>query len=385
MSDAVDARLFPTFDSIESVLWPGLALAVFVVTAILVDVMIILATRWHILDLPSRRSAHSLPTARAGGVPMVATSVIASAMVCARWPDATVPVLCGLIGPALIVAAVGFVDDIRPLRALLRLFIQIGVAVAVVAVLGPLRSVVFPGIGTLDLGPAAWPLSLVWVVGMINAYNFMDGSDGMAATGAIVITTFLCGLGFLVGSPVLVLVPAFLGAAAAGFLVFNWAPARVFMGDVGSAYLGAALAALALVPDGASRAQVFLPMLMAMWPYIFDPFLTVLRRVAAGQNPLVPHREFLFHRLVRAGWSHPSVALLYAALAVAGGLAGRLLLSDSVPPEVRRWLPFVVPVMAAGLVAYVDHHFRRSPAGALSRAAASAPGLAVAPEAAKAE
>lgn len=366
------APLFPTLDSIEQVLWPGMALAVFVASAVLVDVMILLATRWHILDLPSRRSAHSLPTARAGGVPMVLVGSLSCLAICSRWPATTVPVILGMLLPAVAIAAVGFVDDIRPLRATLRLAVQIGVAVVMVAVLGPITAVRFPGFGAVDFGAAAWPLSIVWVVGMINAWNFMDGSDGMAATGAVVVSAFFVSVGFLVSSPALVLASAFVGAAAAGFLVFNWPPARVFMGDVGSAWLGAMLAGLALTPGADQGPAVFGALVMAMWPYVFDPFLTVIRRALTGNNPLVPHREFLFHRLVRSGWSHLAVAMLYAALAAAGGVAGRLMLSESLPIEIRRWLPAVVPILAVALVAFVEEHFRRAMAAA-ARAQAAAP------------
>lgn len=373
MEEAVP--LFPTLDSIEQVLWPGMALAVFVASAILVDVMILLATRWHILDLPSRRSAHSLPTARAGGVPMVLVGALSCLAICYRWPETTVPVILGLILPSVAIAAVGFVDDIRPLRATLRLVVQIGVALVMVAVLGPISSVRFPGLGAFDFGSAAWPLSVVWVVGMINAWNFMDGSDGMAATGAVVVSAFFVSVGFLVSSPVLVLAAAFVGAAAAGFLVFNWPPARVFMGDVGSAWLGAMLAGLALMPDAVRGPEVFGALVMAMWPYVFDPFLTVIRRAVTGNNPLVPHREFLFHRLVRSGWSHLSVAMLYALLAAAGGVAGRLMISGGLPLEVRRWLPAVVPVLAAALVAFVEEQFRRAAAAAARAQAAATHGI----------
>ena len=104
-------RLFPTLDSLESILWPGLALVVFVVTAVFVDVMILLATRLRLVDVPSGRSAHSLPTARGGGMPMVLTACVASAAVCFRWPAYAFPVAMGVILPSFVIAVVGFWDD----------------------------------------------------------------------------------------------------------------------------------------------------------------------------------------------------------------------------------------------------------------------------------
>ena len=352
-------RLFPTLDSLESILWPGLALVVFVVTAVFVDVMILLATRLRLVDVPSGRSAHSLPTARGGGMPMVLTACLASAAVCLRWPAYAVPVAMGVILPSFVIAVVGFWDDIRPLRATLRLVVQIGVAVGVVFVLGPVRGLHLPALPFVDFGWLAWPLSVVWVVGCINAFNFMDGSDGMAALGAVAVAAGFVGITFSDGDFPVVLLASFVGAAAAGFLVFNWSPARVFMGDVGSAFLGTFFAALTLFGTTGSTEKVFLPLAMAAWPYIYDPLVSVIRRVCTGHNPLVPHREFLFHRLVRSGVSHATVAVLYAVLALAGAVAGWMMVEGSIPVAVQRWLPLTVVFLAAVLTAWTEWRFRR--------------------------
>jgi UDP-N-acetylmuramyl pentapeptide phosphotransferase/UDP-N-acetylglucosamine-1-phosphate transferase len=352
-------RLFPTLDSLESILWPGLALVVFVVTAVFVDVMILLATRLRLVDVPSGRSAHSLPTARGGGMPMVLTACLASAAVCFRWPAYAFPVAMGVILPSFVIAIVGFWDDIRPLRATLRLVVQIGVAVGVVFVLGPVRGLHLPALPIVDFGWLAWPLSVVWVVGCINAFNFMDGSDGMAALGAVAVAAGFVGIAFTDGDFPVVLLSSFVGAAAAGFLVFNWHPARVFMGDVGSAFLGTFFAALTLFDVTGSTEKVFLPLAMAAWPYIYDPLLSVLRRVCTGHNPLVPHREFLFHRLVRSGVSHATVAVLYAVLALAGAVAGWMMVDRSLPADLQRWLPLTVVFLAAVLTAWTEWRFRR--------------------------
>jgi UDP-N-acetylmuramyl pentapeptide phosphotransferase/UDP-N-acetylglucosamine-1-phosphate transferase len=352
-------RLFPTLDSLESILWPGLALVVFVVTAVFVDVMILLATRLRLVDVPSGRSAHSLPTARGGGMPMVLTACVASAAVCFRWPAYAFPVAMGVILPSFVIAVVGFWDDIRPLRATLRLVVQIGVAVGVVFVVGPVRGLHLPALPFVDFGWLAWPLSVVWVVGCINAFNFMDGSDGMAALGAVAVAAGFAAIAFSDGDFPVVLLASFVGAAAAGFLVFNWSPARVFMGDVGSAFLGTFFSALTLFDVTGSTEKVFLPLAMAAWPYIYDPLLSVIRRVCTGHNPLVPHREFLFHRLVRSGVSHATVAVLYAVLALAGAFAGWMMVDRSIPVAVQRWLPLSVVFLAAVLTAWTEWRFRR--------------------------
>jgi UDP-N-acetylmuramyl pentapeptide phosphotransferase/UDP-N-acetylglucosamine-1-phosphate transferase len=356
---APDQVLFPRLDSLEMLLWPALALVVFVATAVIVDVMIILATRFRLVDLPNRRSAHALPTARGGGTAIVFATVAASLVAVYRWPDLSGRILLGMLVPSLVIAVVGLVDDIRPLRPLVRLFIQIAVAAVMTAVLGPLVGIAIPGLPQVDLGPLAWPLTVIWIVGMINAFNFMDGADGMAGLGAVVAGLGIAAIAYQSQALGPMLIAAFAAAATGGFLVFNWQPARVFMGDVGSGFLGAVLAGIPLLVRDSAQPLTFLPMVMCLWPYIYDPFLSVLRRLANGANPLEPHREFLFHRLVRSGVSHSRVALLYGAMSFAGGLLGLMMVSNAVPEDLRRWLPLGVLALAAGLTIAIERRCSR--------------------------
>jgi Fuc2NAc and GlcNAc transferase len=353
-----DTPMFPSLDSIEAVLWPGLALIVFTATAILIDVIIILAARFRLVDLPNRRSAHSLPTARGGGVGIVLMTLLAALVAVVRWPDLLVSVLAGIVLPSAVIAGVGFFDDIRPMRPLLRLVIQVAVAVWMTVVLEPLRGIALPGGWSVEFGWLAWPLTVVWIVGMINAYNFMDGSDGMAALGAVVVGCSIAMVGFETRASAMMLLAAFAAAASGGFLVFNWQPARVFMGDVGSGFLGLFFAGLPLLLGDASRPTVFVPAVLSLWPFIYDPFLSVVRRIWNGANPLQPHREFLFHRLIRSGISHSSTAMLYALLSAIGGLLGLLMLSPSVPVGIRSAVPAVVAAMAVALTAGIEARCR---------------------------
>jgi UDP-N-acetylmuramyl pentapeptide phosphotransferase/UDP-N-acetylglucosamine-1-phosphate transferase len=187
---------FPTFDALESVFWPAAALLVFVITAVLVDVMIILAARFRLVDLPNRRSAHALPTARGAGIAIAATASLAAVVVVLRWPGMWREILLGALLPSLAIGAVGIVDDTRPLRASLRLAIQLTVATAMTALLGPLPGIAIPGLPVWEFGWLGWPLTVLWIVGMINAFNFMDGADGMAALGAVVAGVLVAMIGF---------------------------------------------------------------------------------------------------------------------------------------------------------------------------------------------
>lgn len=366
MSDTVPIttggpNLFPSFDSIEAVLWPAVALGVFVATAVIVDVMVILAARWRLVDLPNRRSAHALPTARGGGVAIVVTTALAALTLVFRWPPAALSILFGILLPSLVIAAVGIVDDVQPLRASLRLVIQVAVAAWITAVFGPFTSVTWPGLPPVSLGAAAWPLTLLWIVGMINAFNFMDGADGMAALGAVVCGLVVAAIAWHSDEHLTMLLAAFTAAAAGGFLVFNWQPARVFMGDVGSGFLGTILAILPLTfPTGAARADILVPIAMGLWPFIADPLVSVIRRIAVGANPLEPHREFFFHHLVRSGASHAFTATVYGVLAAAGGLAGLAAIMPASPPGVRTALPLVVLAASIVVAALIEHRYYRA-------------------------
>ena len=360
MTGKPTSELFPSFDSLESVLWPGAALMVFVITAVFVDIIILLAARWRLVDLPNRRSAHSLPTARGGGLAIVATFSVSALVVVLRWPSMMVPVLLGALLPGLVIATVGFVDDIRPLRASLRLLIQVAVATAVTWILGPIDAIAVPGNPASTLGAWAWPFTILWIVGLTNAFNFMDGSDGMAGLCAVVAGAGIAAVALVVREHCPLLLAAFLAATAGGFLVFNWFPARIFMGDVGSGFLGAFLAVLPMLFSADARPRVFLPVAMCLWPYIYDPFLSVLRRIWNRQSPFQPHREFLFHRLIRSGVGHARTALLYGLLAALGGLAGLAMLDPRVPEGVRASLPLAVIALAAGLTLGIESRCARS-------------------------
>lgn len=347
-------KLFPPLHDLEPVVWPGLALAAFVLSAIIVDLVIIMATRYRLVDLPNRRSAHVLPTARGGGIAIVITMVAATIAAAFRWPDIALPLMLGALTPALVIAWVGVLDDMQPLRASLRLFIHIGVALAITGVLGPIRAIVIPGIPEIELGWAAWPITVVWIVGLTNAFNFMDGIDGMAALGAVTVGLAVAAISLAVWVPPLMVLGAFVAAAAGGFLVFNWQPARVFMGDVGSAFLGTFFAALPLLFPSHLRSLVLVPIALALWPYIYDPFVSVLRRLWNRQNPLEPHREFLFHRLVRSGVPHATVTFLYGGMSLIGGLAGLAMVLDAAPPALRLFAPLGVAALAAALTIGIE-------------------------------
>lgn len=359
MSTPADADLFPTLDSLEIVLWTGAGILGFVISAAVADLIVIASTRWRLVDLPNRRSAHVLPTARGGGLAIVGTVVLGMIATAVRFPDVTGQIVFGILLPSLAIAVVGFIDDISPLRPLLRLVIQIAAGVLITWALGPITGIGLPGVEPIQLGVLALPITVIWVVGMINAFNFMDGSDGMAALAATVAGLCMAALAWLTGANATTLVAGFVAAASAGFLVFNWQPARIFMGDVGSGFLGTVFAALPLFFPAQQRESLFLPAILVLWPYVYDPLVSVLRRIWNGKNPLLPHREFLFHRLIRSGLDHGRAAIIYAFLAICGGSAAFWMIDRQVPASVRAALPMIIVGLAALLTAGTEQLARR--------------------------
>jgi UDP-N-acetylmuramyl pentapeptide phosphotransferase/UDP-N-acetylglucosamine-1-phosphate transferase len=149
----------------------------------------------------------------------------------------------------------------------------------------------------------------------------MDGVDGIAGGQAVVAGIGWIAVGYAIQDPLLVVVGTVLAAASAGFLLFNWAPASVFMGDVGSSFLGFLLAALAVYAAARSPASATAGMLF-VWPFVFDATFTFLRRAGRRENVLDAHRSHLYQRLVLTGVSHRTTALLYGALAAIGVAVG---------------------------------------------------------------
>jgi Fuc2NAc and GlcNAc transferase len=267
----------------------------------------------RLLDQPNARSSHSQPTPRGGGVAFVLVAAVAGSI---GWFGAVFSGQSGLIGSQLVMvvlplltlplAVVGFLDDRHNLSAGLRYGVQLVTALMLI-LLSP-----------LPLPWLALPLLLIAVTAVINFTNFMDGLDGLVS-GCMAVAIGALSVALAAPWPVWALVGSLLG-----FLLWNWSPAKVFMGDVGSTFLGAVFAGLALQAPSWTEA---LGLLLVATPLLGDAFFCVPRRLLAGQQVFQAHRLHLFQRLHQAGWPHARVSSLYigatAVLAIAllwGGL-----------------------------------------------------------------
>ena len=247
----------------------------------------------RLLDQPNARSSHRQPTPRGGGLAFVVVSAGSSliAFVLGSTPSSAFPIsVLPLV--ALPLAIVGLLDDRHNLPASWRYGVQL-VTAFLMLWLSPI--------------PLPWqllPLVIVAVTAVINFTNFMDGLDGLVA-GCMAVAISALALRLAAPWPIWTLVGALLG-----FLLWNWSPARVFMGDVGSTFLGAVFAGLVLQAPNRPEA---LGMLLVATPLLGDAFFCVLRRLLAGQRVFQAHRLHLFQRLHQAGWPHARVSTLYIA------------------------------------------------------------------------
>jgi len=279
----------------------GLApLAAFLVAALVAGLLLLPAARRFALDAPNERSLHEHPVPRTGGI-AIAAGVGTACLLGHAFPASIV-----LIAAAL--AVVSLADDVMGLPTLLRLLLHLAAAAAVVAF-----ELQVPALAAILLA-----LAIAWTT---NAYNFMDGSDGMAAGMAVVGFGAYSVAAQLAGAVPLSTLCASVAAAAAAFLPFNWHPARLFMGDAGSVPLGFLAGALGVAGWSDGIWPLWFPVLVFA-PFLGDATLTLARRLWRRERVWQAHREHYYQRLVRLGFGHQRTALLeYAAMAMCAAIA----------------------------------------------------------------
>ena len=287
------------------------ALVAFIIAVTLTPAIRSLALHWNWFDEPNIRSSHTVPVPRLGGIAFVlatVTGVVVGAERFEWW-------MTGVGIGAVVVAVTGTLDDITRLNPMQKFLPQIGAAAIAVLLLEPRILVDLP-IGVVTLSPAlSAGIATLWIVSVVNAFNFLDGLDGLAGGVALVVAAVLASL--LPGSAPL-LVP--FAAAVGGFLLWNTAPASIFMGDGGSQFIGYLLATAVLMPGPTDTGAV--PVLFVFVPVLGDAAVTIARRLLRGTSPFSGDRSHLFHGFMRALDSHRAVAGLYVAVTALFGLAG---------------------------------------------------------------
>lgn len=304
-------------------------------TIVFVPLSMPLLRRLNVVDVPCARSSHAQPTLRGGGLAPAAVVLVLLGLAPELDAAARASVLMG----GGLFALLGLADDLRDLKPLSRFLGQL--AAAALALLWLL--------GNMDHAPTAIGflavLAVVWVVSYVNSFNFMDGINGISAAQGIAAGGAFGLLGFWTGAHTVAVIGGATAATALGFLPFNFPRARVFLGDVGSYFFGAVLALLALltIRAGFPFEAAFAPLVL----YLADTGTTLLRRILKGEPWHQPHRDHVYQRLVKLGWSHSQVTLTVFLVIVLCTVVGALTVTT---PGARQ---IAAPLIAAILGIYL--------------------------------
>ena len=311
------------------------ATSAFIVSAAAVGWLASRGPRTWLVDHPNQRSLHVRPVSRAGGIGILAG--LAAGLVLAALSETFVRGHGWVLAGAVLIACISFADDIRSVSAAIRLVFHLAAAGCVVLAGLSVERLTFPG-GALALGPVVGSVfTVLFVAWLVNLYNFMDGLDGLAGGMATIGFGTLALLCAHRGPATLVAVGSVTAAASLGFLLFNFPPAKIFMGDLGSSLLGFLAAVLMLWGEQSASVPLWISALVFS-PFIVDATVTLVRRVLAGERPWQAHRGHFYQRLARLGWGHreivvreyglmlacasSAVAALWAPAAVQVGLLG---------------------------------------------------------------
>lgn len=312
----------------ESLAEPWLTLALGFVAATLLafglSVLVArLARRAGWLDLPGGRHVHSQAAPRLGGVAIFLSFALLAALLYHPSSPYEAHVALGLFAASALTVGVMAIDDVRGLRPGIRLLAQTVAALLVIypGAHGMLIEVIHNPLssGARAIVPLplwiALPFTWFWIVGMMNTINWVDGVDGLAGGLVTIAALVMAAISWLLGQQTVALLCALLAGATLGFLLLNWRPGKLFMGDSGAMFLGLALATLAGV-GGAKLAT----MLLLLGLPILDAARVIVRRIRRGHTPLRADRSHLHHRLLAIGLSQRQVALLFYAVTGAFGL-----------------------------------------------------------------
>ena len=317
------------------------------------------------IDVPKdNRRMHKEPIPRLGGLAIFG-GFLCSILVFGQL-DQTM--LCVLLGASIIVA-LGIFDDVLALGAKLKFVVQI-VAAEIPVCVGDLQISLFTNLNPFSdapyfhLGIFAIPVTIIWIVGITNAVNLIDGLDGLAVGVSSIAAITMLAVALLTGNMAIAITMAALAGACIGFMPYNLNPAKIFMGDTGSTFLGFILATVSI--EGLFKSYAIIsfavPFLMLGLP-IFDTCFAILRRVSHGQSPMAPDRGHIHHRLIDMGFNQKqAVAVLYVISAILG-LSAVVLTTTNV---VRAMVVLMALCVAGGMAAklYLDRMNHRDQDGA---------------------
>ena len=313
------------------------------------------------IDVPKdARRMHKKPIPRLGGLAIYG-GFLCSILIFGQLDET---MLCVLLGAAIIVA-LGIFDDVLALGAKLKFVVQI-VAAAIPVCIGDLQIGLFTNLNPLSdtpfvhLGILAVPATIIWIVGITNAVNLIDGLDGLAVGVSSIAAITMLAVALLTGNMPIAITMAALAGACIGFMPYNLNPAKIFMGDTGSTFLGYMLATVSIMGLFKFYAVISfaVPFLILGLP-IFDTANAIIRRVAAGRSPMSPDRGHVHHKLIDMGFNQKqAVAILYAISATLG-LTAVVLTSSGAVKAIVLLLAVLAAILVGACIIYGAEHWSK--------------------------
>ena len=328
-----------------------LSFALFLVSAFITRLLVVNSHRFSKMDIPNERSSHLTPTPRGGGIAFVTTSLVGFLLLLLN-SELDRADLLALCCAGAIVAIGGHLDDRQKISgAAIRLgFHALGAIILVVGVGIPSELALFER--TVNTGIVGSILGVVYLVWLLNLFNFMDGTDGIAASEGVFVALAGAFLGYQVladanhGASAVIL-----AASTFGFILYNWSPAKIFMGDVGSGFLGIVIGGLSLIAANQDSDLLWVWIIL-LAVFVSDATVTLIRRLLRKQKPHVAHRSHAYQHLAIRLNSHAKVALLVLAVNIAWLLPIAFLVADKqlagTTGVIIAYMPLLIAALAFG-------------------------------------
>jgi len=301
--------------------------------------------RIRIIDLPNERSSHDVPTPTSGGIAIVITFLFGVIGIYGLAEETMIKTnyFLGFVFSALLIAGISFYDDVTEKPFFLKIVGQIIGAIVVMSFGLVMNEFRLPWFEKVHLGIAGYIITFLWIIGLTNAYNFMDGLNGMAGGTAVITGLFFCLISFSQGSIFVYIICYTLIAGSLGFLLFNFPRARLFMGDVGSTFLGFVFATLAIIAalyDHSHTSLFVMPLLL--FNFIYDTFFTFIRRLMLFENVFTGHKKHLYQLFNQLGYSHGAVSFSHFAVSTVQGIGAYFMVNIQNEKRMFVFIPFLI-------------------------------------------
>ena len=311
----------------------------------LVPLVISFSKREGLVDVPNERKIHTKPISRIGGVAIWASTMLTflCLVFMSYYPSGNL--LSGILLGGSLMFLLGLVDDVYNLDAKFKLFLQVSIATLVYLLGVQIDNVPFIG----DLGVFSYPITLLWIVGISNAFNFIDGVDGLAGSVVTVnaVTLAIISVAMTPPNHISALIGFILAGSMLAFLTYNFNPAKIFMGDSGALFSGFLLATISIAGVmKAATLAILLPFLVLAVP-IMDITFSSLRRIFKGQSPFVADSEHIHHKLLHAGFSQKKTVMILTSVAIIAGALASLLMGSA---TMKHYFVYIIAVVVIMLI-----------------------------------